>query len=96
MLGVSLQLSDEERYKDCEHFTFTCPRCGTDNICDSVFEGTVSSERSRRSATGIIAKIGLLKNVQWEICELTSRSVTGVFGVKRCVRVRALLSRRIL
>ena len=46
MLGVSLQLTDEERYKDCEHFTFTCPQCATDNICDSVFEGTVSSEGS--------------------------------------------------
>lgn len=42
LLGVSLQLTDEERYKDCEHFTFTCPQCGTDNTCDSVFEGTVS------------------------------------------------------
>lgn len=42
MLGVSLQLTDEERYKDCEQFTFTCPECSTDNIYDSVFEGTVS------------------------------------------------------
>lgn len=42
LLGVSLQLTDEERYKDCEHFTFPCPQCGTDNVCDSVFEGTVS------------------------------------------------------
>lgn len=42
MLGVSLQLTDEERYKDCERFTFTCPQCGTDNIYDSVFEGAVS------------------------------------------------------
>lgn len=42
LLGVSLQLTDEERYKDCENFTFTCPQCGKDNICDSVFEGTVS------------------------------------------------------
>ncbi|KAM4533563.1 DNA polymerase alpha catalytic subunit isoform 2-T2 [Odontesthes bonariensis] len=39
MLGAPLQLSDEERYKDCERFTFTCPQCGTDNIYDSVFEG---------------------------------------------------------
>lgn len=43
MLGVSVQLTDEERYKDCEHFAFACPQCGADNICDSVFEGTVSS-----------------------------------------------------
>uniref|UniRef100_A0A8C2ZPJ5 DNA polymerase n=1 Tax=Cyclopterus lumpus TaxID=8103 RepID=A0A8C2ZPJ5_CYCLU len=39
MLGVPVQLTDEERYKDCERFTFTCPQCGTDNIYDSVFEG---------------------------------------------------------
>lgn len=40
MLGVSLQLTDEERYKDCEQFTFACPECGTDNVYDGVFEGT--------------------------------------------------------
>ncbi|KAM4718751.1 DNA polymerase alpha catalytic subunit isoform 2-T2 [Anableps anableps] len=38
-LGALVQLNDEERYKDCERFTFTCPQCGTDNIYDSVFEG---------------------------------------------------------
>lgn len=42
MLGAPIQLTDEERYKDCERFTFTCPQCGTDNIYDSVFEGAVS------------------------------------------------------
>ncbi|XP_029955043.1 DNA polymerase alpha catalytic subunit isoform X3 [Salarias fasciatus] len=39
MLGAPVQLTDEERYRDCERFTFTCPQCGTDNIYDSVFEG---------------------------------------------------------
>ncbi|XP_067434009.1 DNA polymerase alpha catalytic subunit [Thunnus thynnus] len=39
MLGAPVQLTDEERYKDCERFTFTCPQCGTDNIYDNVFEG---------------------------------------------------------
>uniref|UniRef100_A0A3B3WYP2 DNA polymerase n=1 Tax=Poecilia mexicana TaxID=48701 RepID=A0A3B3WYP2_9TELE len=38
-LGAAAQLNDEERYKDCERFTFTCPQCGTDNIYDGVFEG---------------------------------------------------------
>ncbi|XP_029313855.1 DNA polymerase alpha catalytic subunit isoform X2 [Cottoperca gobio] len=38
-LGAPVQLTDEERYKDCESFTFSCPQCGTDNIYDSVFEG---------------------------------------------------------
>uniref|UniRef100_A0A3Q3JG07 DNA polymerase n=1 Tax=Monopterus albus TaxID=43700 RepID=A0A3Q3JG07_MONAL len=38
MLGAPAQLTDEERYKDCERFTFTCPQCGTDNVYDSVFK----------------------------------------------------------
>uniref|UniRef100_A0A3B4XG42 DNA polymerase n=1 Tax=Seriola lalandi dorsalis TaxID=1841481 RepID=A0A3B4XG42_SERLL len=42
MLGAPVQLTDEERYKDCERFTFTCPQCGTNNIYDSVFEGAGS------------------------------------------------------
>ncbi|XP_053344293.1 DNA polymerase alpha catalytic subunit isoform X2 [Clarias gariepinus] len=39
-LGVPAQLTDEERYRDCERFSFACPECGTENIYDSVFEGT--------------------------------------------------------
>ncbi|XP_030612414.1 DNA polymerase alpha catalytic subunit isoform X3 [Archocentrus centrarchus] len=39
MLGVPIQLTDEERYKDCDRFCFTCPQCGKDNLYDSVFEG---------------------------------------------------------
>uniref|UniRef100_A0A3P9L8F1 DNA polymerase n=1 Tax=Oryzias latipes TaxID=8090 RepID=A0A3P9L8F1_ORYLA len=39
MLGAPVQLTDEERYRDCERFTFTCPSCGTDNMYDNVFEG---------------------------------------------------------
>uniref|UniRef100_A0A667XK70 DNA polymerase n=1 Tax=Myripristis murdjan TaxID=586833 RepID=A0A667XK70_9TELE len=40
LLGAPVQLTDEERYRDCERFTFTCPQCGTDNIYDNVFEGS--------------------------------------------------------
>uniref|UniRef100_W5KK76 DNA polymerase n=1 Tax=Astyanax mexicanus TaxID=7994 RepID=W5KK76_ASTMX len=42
LLGVPAQLTDEERYRDCERFSFFCPDCGTENIYDSVFEGTGS------------------------------------------------------
>ncbi|CAM4722751.1 unnamed protein product [Leuciscus chuanchicus] len=42
-LGAPAQLTDEERYRDCERFTFTCPDCGTENIYDNVFEGTGST-----------------------------------------------------
>ncbi|XP_072306789.1 DNA polymerase alpha catalytic subunit [Eucyclogobius newberryi] len=38
-LGAPVQLTDEERYRDCERFTFPCPQCSTDNIYDNVFEG---------------------------------------------------------
>ncbi|KAI4797528.1 hypothetical protein KUCAC02_025015, partial [Chaenocephalus aceratus] len=41
MLGAPVQLTDEERFKDCESFTFTCPQCSTDNIYTCVFEGAV-------------------------------------------------------
>ncbi|XP_061660924.1 DNA polymerase alpha catalytic subunit isoform X2 [Syngnathoides biaculeatus] len=41
-LGGPIQLTDEERYKDCERFTFTCPQCGKENIYESVFEGAGS------------------------------------------------------
>ncbi|XP_036414647.1 DNA polymerase alpha catalytic subunit [Colossoma macropomum] len=42
LLGVPPQLTDEERYRDCERFSFSCPDCGTENIYDSVFEGAGS------------------------------------------------------
>uniref|UniRef100_A0A6Q2YAF3 DNA polymerase n=1 Tax=Esox lucius TaxID=8010 RepID=A0A6Q2YAF3_ESOLU len=38
-LGAPVQLTDEEKYKDCERFEFPCPLCGTDNVYDNVFEG---------------------------------------------------------
>uniref|UniRef100_A0A3B4X0P2 DNA polymerase n=1 Tax=Seriola lalandi dorsalis TaxID=1841481 RepID=A0A3B4X0P2_SERLL len=47
MLGAPVQLTDEERYKDCERFTFTCPQCGTNNIYDSVFEGALEPSLMR-------------------------------------------------
>lgn len=41
-LGAPAQLTDEERYRDCERFSFSCPKCGTQNIYDNVFEGAGS------------------------------------------------------
>ncbi|XP_060090074.1 DNA polymerase alpha catalytic subunit [Heteronotia binoei] len=40
LLGGPVQLTDEEKYKDCERFMFACPKCGTENIYDSVFDGS--------------------------------------------------------
>ncbi|XP_078265270.1 DNA polymerase alpha catalytic subunit [Rhinoraja longicauda] len=40
MVGGSVQLTDEEKYRDAERFKFTCPSCGTENIYDNVFDGS--------------------------------------------------------
>ncbi|XP_016064788.1 PREDICTED: DNA polymerase alpha catalytic subunit isoform X2 [Miniopterus natalensis] len=40
LLGGPAQLTDEEKYRDCERFRCPCPACGTENIYDSVFEGS--------------------------------------------------------
>ncbi|GAB1302963.1 DNA polymerase alpha catalytic subunit [Apodemus speciosus] len=40
LLGGPAQLTDEEKYKDCEKFKCPCPSCGTENIYDNVFEGS--------------------------------------------------------
>lgn len=42
LLGGPAQITDEEKYRDCERFKFCCPRCGTENIYDNVFDGSVS------------------------------------------------------
>ncbi|XP_035271225.1 DNA polymerase alpha catalytic subunit isoform X1 [Anguilla anguilla] len=42
VFGAPAQLTDEERYRDCQRFTFACPECGTENIYDSVFQGAGS------------------------------------------------------
>ncbi|KAJ8278149.1 hypothetical protein GJAV_G00084410 [Gymnothorax javanicus] len=39
VFGAPAQLTDEERYRDCQRFIFACPNCGTENIYDSVFQG---------------------------------------------------------
>ncbi|XP_036916585.1 DNA polymerase alpha catalytic subunit isoform X2 [Sturnira hondurensis] len=40
LLGGLAQLTDEEKYRDCDRFKCPCPECGTENIYDSVFEGS--------------------------------------------------------
>ncbi|XP_034779899.2 DNA polymerase alpha catalytic subunit-like isoform X3 [Acipenser ruthenus] len=40
LLGAPAQLTDEEKYRDCERFKFPCPQCATENIYDSVFDGS--------------------------------------------------------
>uniref|UniRef100_A0A8C1IJM7 DNA polymerase n=1 Tax=Cyprinus carpio TaxID=7962 RepID=A0A8C1IJM7_CYPCA len=52
-LGAPAQLTDEERYRDCERFTFTCPDCGTENIYDNVFEGGSTLQPSLKNCCHI-------------------------------------------
>ncbi|KAG9485684.1 hypothetical protein GDO78_008663 [Eleutherodactylus coqui] len=40
LLGGPAQLTDEEKYRDCERFKFCCPKCETENIFDNVFDGS--------------------------------------------------------
>ncbi|XP_028655248.1 DNA polymerase alpha catalytic subunit isoform X1 [Erpetoichthys calabaricus] len=40
LLGVPAQLTDEEKYRDCERFKFICSQCKTENIYDNVFDGS--------------------------------------------------------
>ncbi|XP_038658169.1 DNA polymerase alpha catalytic subunit [Scyliorhinus canicula] len=40
LLGGPTQLTDEEKYRDSERFKFVCPKCGTENIYDNVFDGS--------------------------------------------------------
>ncbi len=41
MLGGA-QISDEEKYRDCDRFKFKCPACGKEIIIDNVTTGVVS------------------------------------------------------
>ncbi|KAJ1117106.1 hypothetical protein NDU88_005306 [Pleurodeles waltl] len=40
LLGGPSQITDDEKYKDCERFKFACPMCGTEGIYDNVFDGS--------------------------------------------------------
>lgn len=46
LLG-GVEMSDEEKYKDCQRFKFTCPgiTCGREIIFDGVFTGAVSWQK---------------------------------------------------
>uniref|UniRef100_A0A8C5LWH3 DNA polymerase n=1 Tax=Leptobrachium leishanense TaxID=445787 RepID=A0A8C5LWH3_9ANUR len=40
LLGGPSQITDEEKYRDCERFKCACTKCGTENIYDNVFDGS--------------------------------------------------------
>lgn len=46
------EISDEEKYRDCERFKFVCPSsiCGREIIVDAAFTGAVSIVASKTLA----------------------------------------------
>ena len=38
-----IQISDEEKYKDCDRFKFKCTDCGKELIFDNALTGAVSN-----------------------------------------------------
>lgn len=86
-LGAPAQLTDEERYRDCERFTFTCPDCGTENIYDNVFEGTVSFQLSySRPLTDLILSVSKMPTSSSQFMHFSpSNRVLPQLPVKYCV-----------
>ncbi|XP_035872605.1 DNA polymerase alpha catalytic subunit isoform X3 [Phyllostomus discolor] len=64
LLGGPAQLTDEEKYRDCDRFKCPCPECGTENIYDSVFEGSgTDMEPSLYRCSNINCKASPLNSV---------------------------------
>uniref|UniRef100_A0A671T8Z9 DNA polymerase n=1 Tax=Sinocyclocheilus anshuiensis TaxID=1608454 RepID=A0A671T8Z9_9TELE len=83
-LGAPAQLTDEERYRDCERFTFTCPDCGTENIYDNVFEGGSTLQPSLKNCCHIPCRgspmehpIQISNKLQLDICRHIRRYYSG-------------------
>ena len=45
-------MSSEERFKDCDRFHFTCPKCGRDIIFDNLSSELVSGFVCRGTLVG--------------------------------------------
>ena len=52
------QVSDEEKYQNCDRFKFSCPQCEREMIFDGVFSGAVS-----RNESSLIFQWPVLKRV---------------------------------
>ncbi|XP_040856089.1 DNA polymerase alpha catalytic subunit isoform X2 [Ochotona curzoniae] len=80
VLGGPAQLTDEEKYKDCEKFKCACPVCGTENIYDNVFDGSGTDvEPSLYRCSNIDCKASPLNFV----VQLNNKLV---MDIRRCIK----------
>uniref|UniRef100_A0A8C9JYC9 DNA polymerase alpha catalytic subunit n=1 Tax=Panthera tigris altaica TaxID=74533 RepID=A0A8C9JYC9_PANTA len=80
LLGGPAQLTDEEKYRDCERFKCPCPTCGTENIYDSVFDG---------SGTDIEPSLYRCSNIDCKASPLTfmvQLSNKLIMDIRRCIK----------
>ncbi|XP_033706019.1 DNA polymerase alpha catalytic subunit isoform X3 [Tursiops truncatus] len=80
LLGGPAQLTDEEKYRDCERFKCPCPICGTENIYDSVFDG---------SGTDMEPSLYRCSNIECKASPLTfmvQLSNKLIMDIRRCIK----------
>ncbi|XP_017650998.1 DNA polymerase alpha catalytic subunit isoform X3 [Nannospalax galili] len=80
LLVGPIQLTDEEKYKDCEKFKCLCPTCGTENIYDSVFDG---------SGTDVEPSLYRCSNIDCKASPLTfimQLSNKLIMDIRRCIK----------
>uniref|UniRef100_A0A8I3QPP2 DNA polymerase n=1 Tax=Canis lupus familiaris TaxID=9615 RepID=A0A8I3QPP2_CANLF len=80
LLGGPAQLTDEEKYRDCERFKCPCPTCGTENIYDSVLDG---------SGTDVEPSLYRCSNIDCKASPLTSvvqLSNKLIMDIRRCIK----------
>ncbi|XP_029786584.1 DNA polymerase alpha catalytic subunit isoform X2 [Suricata suricatta] len=80
LLGGPAQLTDEEKYRDCDRFKCPCPTCGTENIYDSVFDG---------SGTDMEPSLCRCSNIDCKASPLTfmvQLSNKLIMDIRRCIK----------
>uniref|UniRef100_A0AAA9SG69 DNA polymerase n=1 Tax=Bos taurus TaxID=9913 RepID=A0AAA9SG69_BOVIN len=80
LLGGPAHLTDEEKYKDCERFKCPCPTCGTENIYDSVLDG---------SGTDMEPSLYRCSNINCKASPLTfmvQLSNKLIMDIRRCIK----------
>ncbi|KAM5221113.1 DNA polymerase alpha catalytic subunit [Ctenodactylus gundi] len=80
LLGGPAQLTDEEKYRDCEKFKCPCPACGTENIYDNVIDGSgADMEPSLYRCSNINCKASPLTF----IVQLSNKLI---MDIRRCIK----------